>query len=72
MADTRKPSQVNPAETEDGVKMSLLWRDLLRGFGKLWWLTAVMTTVLAVAALAYSMRIYRPLYKAQATFTVET
>ena len=63
MADTRKPSQVNTPENEDGLKMSFLWRDLLRGFGKLWWLTAVLTAVAAVAALPPLHRLQRPLLR---------
>ena len=59
-------------DTEEKVEWSLLVRELLRGFGKLWWLVAVLVAVVATGALLYSMRTYRPLYKAKATFTVET
>ena len=72
MADTHHPSQVNRTENEERVETSLLLREVLRGFGKLWWLAVVLAAVVAVGALLYSMRTYRPLYKAEATFTVET
>ena len=72
MSEHRNPSQVNNVEKEEKFELSLLLRDLLRGFGKLWWLAAVLAAVVALCGLFYSVRTYRPLYKAEATFTVET
>ena len=72
MADVRNSSQTNYTDNDGNLEFSLLLRDMLRGFGKLWWLAAVLAALLALAGLFYSIRSYRPMYKAEATFTVET
>ena len=53
MADVHNPSQVNYTERDD--TLSLLWRDMLRGFGKLWWVAAVLAALLALVGLFYSV-----------------
>ena len=72
MADVHNPSQVNYTDRDADMELSLLWRDMLRGFGKLWWVAAVLAALLALAGLFYSVRSYHPMYRAEATFTVET
>ena len=52
--------------------IATLLQDLLRSFGKLWWLTVLLAAIAAACALMYTVKSYRPTYKAEATFTVET
>ena len=47
-------------------------RDVFRSFRKLWWLAVMLAAIVAVAMLLYSVKTYQPMYKAEATFTVET
>ena len=54
------------------IEMSVLVRDLLRSFGRLWWLIALLAAMFAVVALLHRVYLYQPMYKAEATFTVET
>ena len=68
--EQKNPSQENTKMLE--LDLSVLLRDLLRSFGKLWWLAALLAAVFAVGALLYGVRSYQPMYRAKATFTVET
>ena len=70
MEDNKK--QINISDGEMEIELSVFIRDLLGSFFKLWWLTAVLAAVAAVAMLVYGIRSYKPIYKAEATFTVET
>ena len=54
------------------IDLTVLVRDLLRSFGKLWWLTIMLAAFVAAVALLRSASAYQPMYKAEATFTVET
>ena len=72
MEDKNNTSQFDTQEAPAGIDLSVLLRDILRSFGKLWWLTLMLATLVAVGALFYSMRSYTPMYRAEATFTVET
>ena len=60
----------NPEEFE--IDITVLLRDLLHSFSKLWWLTALLAAVAAVGMLLMGVWSYHPMYKAEATFTVET
>ena len=72
MEDKKNTSQFNTQEEVLEVDFSVLLRDFLRSFGKLWWLTVLLAAIVAVGALLYSIRSYQPMYKVEATFTVET
>ena len=72
MEENKNTSQVNTREEPLEIDFSVLLRDLLRSFSKLWWLTALLAAIFAVMALLHGIRTYQPLYKAEATFTVET
>ena len=72
MEDKKNTSQVSPQEEVLQLDLSVLLRDFLRSFGKLYWLVILLAAIAAAAALLYSAHSYRPMYKAEATFTVET
>ena len=72
MEDKKNTSQFNTQEDALEIDLSVLFRDLLRSFGKLWWLTILLAAVVAMGALLYSIKSYQPMYKAETTFTVET
>ena len=72
MEDKKNTSQFNTREDVLEIDLSVLFRDLLRSFGKLWWLTILLAAIVAAGALLYSIRSYQPMYKAETTFTVET
>lgn len=72
MEDKKNTSQFNTQEDALEINLSVLFRDLLRSFGKLWWLTILLAAVVAMGALLYSIKSYQPMYKAETTFTVET
>lgn len=71
MDERKNNPQLNTQEDFE-IDFSVLLRDLLRSFGKLWWLAVMLAAVFAVAALFYSAKTYQPMYKAETTFTVET
>ena len=68
----KNTSKVNAQEDALRIDLSILMRDLLRSFEKLWWLTIVLAVVVAAGALLYSIKSYRPSYRAETTFTVAT
>ena len=72
MEDKKNTPQFNTRENVFEIDLSVLFRDLLRSFGKLWWLTILLAAVVAMGALLYSIKSYQPMYKAETTFTVET
>ncbi len=72
MAEINRSSQEEVQEEVFEIDLSVLIRDILRSFGKLWWLTALLAAICAAVSLFYGIRSYQPLYKAEATFTVET
>ena len=72
MEDIKNTSQFDDQEDILQIDLSVFLRDVLRSFGKLWWLTIMLAALLAVGALFYSINSYQPMYKADATFTVET
>ena len=72
MEEKKNTSQFNTKEDSFDIDISVLIRDVLRSFGKLWWLTVMLAAVFAVVVLVHSKRSYQPMYKAEATFTVET
>ena len=72
MEDKKNTPQFNTQENVLEIDLSVLFRDLLRSFGKLWWLTILLAAVVAMGALLYSIKSYQPMYKAETTFTVET
>lgn len=71
MADFKKQEESQNEDLSIQISMAML-RDLLRSFQKLWWLVALLAALFTGIALFYSVRSYRPMYKAEATFTVET
>ena len=71
--DNRKNTpQFNTQEDVLEIDLAVLLRDFLRSFGRLWWLTILLAAFVAIGALLYSIKSYAPMYKAEATFTVET
>ena len=72
MEDKKNTSQFNTQEEPLQIDLSVLFQDLLRSFGKLWWLTVLLAAIVAVGALLYSIKSYEPMYKVETTFTVET
>ena len=65
-------SQMNKQESSIELDMQMLFRDLLRSFCKFWWLGILLAAVLSLFSLLYGVRNYTPMYRAEATFTVET
>ncbi len=72
MEDKKNTSQFNTQEDVSEIDLSVLFQDFLRSFGRLWWLTILLVAIVAVGALLYSIKSYQPMYKVEATFTVET
>ena len=72
MEDKKNTTQFNTQEEVLKIDLTVLFQDLLRSFGRLWWLTILLAAILAIGALLYSIQSYQPLYKAETTFTVET
>lgn len=72
MEDKKNTSRFNTPEGTIEIDLSVLFRDLLRSFGKLWWLAILLAAIVAAGALLHSIRSYAPMYKVEATFTVET
>ena len=72
MEDKKNTSQFNTQEDALEIDLSVLFRDFLRSFGKLWLLTILLAAVVAIGALLYSIKSYQPMYKVETTFTVET
>ena len=72
MKEYENSAQVNKQEESFEINGSVFVRDLLRSFGKFWWLTVLLAAVMAVVTLLYAVRSYQPMYRTEATFTVET
>ena len=72
MEDKKNTTQINTEKSVVEIDLGILFRDFLRSFGKMWWLTLILAVLFAIGALLYSMKSYEPMYKAEATFTVET
>ena len=72
MEEIKNTPQPNSRKGALEIELTVLFRDFLRSFGKLWWLTLLLAMLVAVGALLYSLKSYRPMYKVEATFTVET
>lgn len=69
-----KKSQIvteEPGETED-LDLMVLLVDFYRGFKKFWWLLVLLVFAAAALTLYQSLRTYRPLYAAEASFAVST
>lgn len=72
MEDKKNTPQFNTQDDVLEIDLSVLFQDLLRSFGKLWWLTILLAAIVSACALLYSIKSYQPMYKAETTFTVET
>ena len=72
MEEKKSNEQLNNQDSTMEIDLSVLLRDFLRSFGKLWWLVAMLAAVFAVVTLLRGASSYRPMYKAETTFTVET
>ena len=72
MRDTNNTAQMNKQEDAFEIDIAVLLRDLLRSFSKLWWLAIMLAVIVAAGFLVTAVSSYRPIYKAEATFTVET
>ena len=72
MEDKKNTSHSYTSNTTLEIDPSILLRDLLRSFSKLWWLAIMLAAFAAAVALLRSASSYQPMYKAEATFTVET
>ena len=72
MEDKKNTTQINTEKSVVEIDLGMLLRDFLRSFSKMWWLTLILAVLFAIGALLYSMKSYEPMYKAEATFTVET
>lgn len=53
-------------------KGTILLHDMVRGARKYWWALAMVVAVCACLGLLAGIKAYQPMYKAEATFTVET
>ena len=72
MEEKKNKSQFNTQADNTEIDLAVLFRDILRSFSKLWWLSALLAAVVGVTAFFYSVRSYQPLYRVETTFTVET
>ena len=72
MEDKKNTPQFNTQADVLEIDLSVLSRDFLRSFGKLWWLTILLAAIVSVGALLFSIKSYQPMYKVETTFTVET
>lgn len=72
MEEKKNTPQFNTQKNVLQIDLSVLLRDFLRSFGRLWWLTILLAAIVAVGALLYSIKSYQPMYKVETTFTVET
>ena len=72
MEEKKNTTQQNTREDSVEIDLTMLLRDLLRGLSKLWWVVLILAAVFALGSLVYGVRSYHPMYKAEATFTVET
>ena len=72
MEDKKTTSKFNTREEGTEIELSVLVGDLLRSLGKLWWLAIMLAALIAGGFLVISAKNYQPMYRAQATFTVET
>lgn len=72
MKERKNTAQVNNPDDVFEIDLAVLVRDLLRSFGKLWWLTILLAVIMSISFLLNAVRSYSPVYKAEATFTVET
>lgn len=52
--------------------LTVLLADFIKGLKRYWWLVAVLVVAVPTVNLYRNARAYRPLYKAEATFTVST
>ena len=53
-------------------RRTILLHDMVRGARKYWWVLAVIIAACAGIGLLAGVRAFRPMYKAEATFTVKT
>ena len=72
MEHKKQSSHTPAAEEQIEIDLRYLLRNALRSFTKLWWVCLLLTVVFGAVFLIHGMRSYVPMYKAQATFTVET
>ena len=72
MEEQKNSAKLNIQEDTNEIDTLALLRDFLRSFRRLWWMTALLAAILAVGALLYGISSYKPMYKTEATFTVET
>lgn len=59
-------------DEEKSGKGAVLLHDMVRGARKYWWGLTAIVAICACLGLLVGMRTYHPMYKASATFTVET
>ena len=64
----KNPEERGTLELELGV----LFSDLLRSFSRLWWLVVALAILGGVSNMIRGNGAYVPMYKAEASFTVET
>lgn len=67
----KQQTEIQPDDPGSRVPVLVL-RDIFQSFRKLWWLMALLAALFSGVGLVYGMRTYEPMYKAEATFTVET
>ena len=73
MAEYNNNAQVDIQTDDIDTRVPVLFmRDIFHSVGKLWWLVALLAALFTGIGLLIGIREYQPMYKAEATFTVET
>lgn len=60
----------NISTTEDEIELTRLLHGFFRRLARLWWLVLLLAVLGGTVLYAYTRRTYRPLYQAQAVFSV--
>ena len=71
MSEERKRQPEEVAISFD-IDLLVFFKDAFRGLAKLWWAVLALTVAAALVSFGMSIRSYRPMYRASASFTVET
>ncbi len=62
----------NQEQPQELFDLKVLITDMLRGLKKFWWIIVLLTVTLAVFGAWRTVRSYRPMYRCEASFTVNT
>lgn len=67
-----EPVESQADEETSDLDLMILLVDLYKGLKKFWWLVLVLSLIGAGLTLYRSVRVYTPMYRADATFTIAT